>query len=75
MPMYDYICECGKEFEALQRMDDRMTATCDCGEQARMVISPVRCSLDGTDPDFPGEYQKWERKRKQHMSIERKQEE
>ena len=74
MPTYSYRCDCGNEFDTMQRMDDRATCVCECGQTANMIITPVRVKLDGTDPDFPGEYQKWERKRKQHMAVERKRE-
>lgn len=75
MPLYEYSCDCGKRFEAVQKMADRVSATCACGEQARQVISAVRCKLDGTDPDFPGEYLRWARVRKQHMAVLKKREE
>jgi len=75
MPIYSYRCNCGNEFDHMQRMDDRLQAECpECNEQAKQMITPVRCKLDGTDPDFPGEYMKWERKRSQHMAQERKRE-
>ena len=76
MPLYSYRCDCGNEFDAMQSMDVRANAECpECKQTAPQVITPVRCQLDGTDPDFPGEYQKWARKRRQHMAVERKREE
>lgn len=32
-----------------------------CGEEAVRIISPIRCSLDGTSGDFPGASIKWAR--------------
>ena len=40
MPLYEYRCECGQEFEALKRMDDRHNADCpECKKPATLAIS------------------------------------
>jgi len=65
MPIYDMLCNKGHRFERNLRIEYRHDEVeCpECGEAAHMIISPVRSKLDGTDPSFPGEYLKWERKR------------
>jgi ribosomal protein S27E len=30
-----------------------------CGGEAKRIISPVRCKLEGVSGDFPGEAMKW----------------
>jgi len=52
MPVYEYKCECGYEFEDLNRISQRHQAEClRCGKMAKMRISPVR--LD-PNMDTPG---------------------
>jgi putative FmdB family regulatory protein len=39
MPLYDYQCACGKQFEAYCPLNENSdTANCDCGGQARKVF-------------------------------------
>ena len=74
MPLYDYSCDCGP-FEALNKVEQRSFAQCPkCGKVCKMKISAPHVRLDGTDPDFPGEWAKWEKKREQKMKVERKRE-
>jgi len=42
MPIYDYECgSCGEEFEALQAIADRKTASCvECGSIAKLFFKP-----------------------------------
>ena len=52
MPVYEYKCECGNEFEDLNRMSERHRAECiRCGKFADMVVSAPRidpnCDLPG----------------------------
>ncbi len=54
---------CGNVQEEFGYLDD--TFRCgSCGGEAKRIISPIRCSLDGASGDFPGEAMKWE---KRHM--------
>ena len=66
MPIYDAICTDGHKFEKMLKMDERhISLECpECGCSARTIISAVRSKLDGTNPDFPGAYMKWENDRK-----------
>jgi predicted nucleic acid-binding Zn ribbon protein len=53
-------------------MSDRLSATCpSCGAEAKFQISAPRIALDGTDPAFPGAWDKWEKKREQKLKEER----
>lgn len=65
MPIYDANCTAGHKFEKLLPMDKRHNVLIcpECGEDAHIIISPVRSALDGTDPSLPGAYLSWERKR------------
>lgn len=41
MPLYDYSCECGAEFEAQRTIAERAKAECpECGLSARKIIKP-----------------------------------
>lgn len=42
MPLYTYRCECGHQFEDLQRMSERHQAQClHCGKFAKLKIEPT----------------------------------
>jgi Zn finger protein HypA/HybF involved in hydrogenase expression len=54
--------DCGEVHEEFGRLDD--TFRCgSCGGEAKRIISPVKCSLEGTSGDFPGAAIKWARDR------------
>lgn len=56
----DYRCsECKEEFEAYAKLTEEVR--CKCGGQSKRLISPVKCSLEGTSGDFPGAAYKWKR--------------
>jgi hypothetical protein len=46
---------------------------CDCGLEAKRIISPVRISLDGTDPVFVSAYDKWAKRHEDKQKQEAKQ--
>lgn len=47
MPLYDYKCKCGKQFESFFLMsDDSSTASCSCGKTARKVYSAPSLKTD-----------------------------
>lgn len=73
MIIFDFVCSCGGKAEKLVSSDTYEINCTQCGGTAKRVISTPRIALDGTDSSFPGEYQKWERKRKQKMAQEAKQ--
>jgi len=75
VPTYEYICdECDSVHTQIRAIDDRLRdSTCPhCQGQACYIVSAPMTKLDGTDPSFPGEWNKWEKKREQVMKQERK---
>jgi len=49
MPFYEYRCERGHTFEALQRMSDDPVAVCtNCGEPVQRVLQPVAVHFKGS---------------------------
>ena len=51
---------CGNVQEEFGYLDD--TFRCgSCGGEAKRIISPVKCTLEGVSGDFPGAAMKWER--------------
>jgi len=62
MILFDLQCpKCSKVFEAYLKSHESESPCPDCGTNAHTIISPVRSKLDGTDPGFPGAYDKWAR--------------
>ena len=59
--LVDFRCENTKEvYEKL--VDSKIrTIRCACGGEAKRLISPVKCQLDGTSDGFPGAHYKWTR--------------
>ena len=58
--LFDAKCAtCNNVFEAFGYLND--TVGCSCGGEAKRIISPIRCQLDGTSGDFPGAAYKWQR--------------
>lgn len=39
MPLYEYRCSCGKEFEALRPIAQRDDVVCSCGQKPTKLIS------------------------------------
>lgn len=58
--IFDVKCkDCDKVTEVFGYLDD--TFECECGGEAKHVISPVRCKLNGSSGDFPRAARRWER--------------
>jgi PHP family Zn ribbon phosphoesterase len=58
--IFDARCSsCDTVFETFDRLDAMVR--CDCGGEAKRIISPVRSLLDGASGDFPGAAIKWTR--------------
>lgn len=75
MPIYDYKCEnCNLIFEKIVPIAERDNKrVCpECGGTCSHIVSPVNFSLDGCSGDFPTEYDRWWKKRRQKLNIERK---
>jgi hypothetical protein len=58
--LFDFKCAQGHVEEQMVK-STMTTSKCSCGLDSKRVISPVRFKLDGTDPGFPGAYDKWGR--------------
>jgi predicted nucleic acid-binding Zn ribbon protein len=59
--IYDARCtSCGNVDEVFGKKGDAVRCTV-CSSESQALISPVRCSLDGTSGDFPGAAIKWAR--------------
>jgi hypothetical protein len=55
--LIDLICDkCGEQTE---RFIAETSVKCHCGGVARKIIGMPRIALDGTDPGFPGAYDRW----------------
>ena len=49
MPIYEYRCEKGHNFEVMQRMSDDPVATCEvCGAPVQRVFHPVAVHFKGS---------------------------
>jgi len=49
VPIYEYRCENGHQFEVMQRMSDEDISACDeCAAPARRVFSPVAIHFKGS---------------------------
>ena len=68
----DFHCDnCGADHERF--IDSGIsTVTCDCGGTASRVVGMPRVALDGTDPGFPGAYEKWARIREDNARSKKK---
>ena len=47
MPLYEYKCECGFEFERTGKVEDSVQACPQCGKKARRQISQCSFHLKG----------------------------
>ena len=67
----DYKCEsCGKVQE--RYIDSTiLVVSCECGKEAHKSMVIPMVALDGTNPDFPGAYNKWANVREQNLKVKR----
>jgi putative FmdB family regulatory protein len=60
--LLDFKCTvCTHRHEALVDSDVRVSECPECGAEAKRVISPVRCNLEGISGHFPDAAEKWKR--------------
>ncbi|NNE35465.1 MAG: hypothetical protein HKN13_09520 [Rhodothermales bacterium] len=59
MPIYSYVCDCGREFEARKSVEDRNFCECLCGEIAGKAITTCAFHLDPVSGDFPTRTATW----------------
>lgn len=65
----DFKCRtCGEVTERFIQNNIEQT-TCPCGGLADRMIGMPTVALDGTNPDFPGAYDKWARIREDNAKI------
>jgi hypothetical protein len=70
--MYDFKCSEEHITEGYVAYETT-TISCSCGKVANRIISPVRVSLDGTDPIYVAAYDKWAKRHEDKQKQEAKQ--
>ena len=70
--MYDFQCEEEHITEGYVAYETT-TISCSCGKVANRIISPVRVSLDGTDPIYVAAYDRWAKRHEDKQKQEAKQ--
>ena len=75
MPRRIYDFKCNSCNEVFEKYADTSVALsrCECGGEAKRLISTSMIKLDGTTGDFPGAALKWDKKREEKLRLERKQ--
>jgi putative FmdB family regulatory protein len=69
---FDFRCtECKHTFEDFVKPDAKPPCP-ECSSTTKRLISAPTIALPGTDPDFPGEYSKWEKKRRAKSAEDKK---
>jgi hypothetical protein len=69
--LYDF--KCSQEHITEGFVDyETTTISCSCGEESKRIISPVRISLDGTDPTYVSAYDKWAKRHEDKQKQEAK---
>lgn len=59
MPIFDYYCKsCDEVTETIAKPEDMLTCNA-CGTPLKRLITGTSFRLDGTDPDFPTEWDRW----------------
>jgi hypothetical protein len=70
--MYDFKCSEEHITEGYVAYETT-TISCGCGKVANRIISPVRVSLDGTDPIYVAAYDRWAKRHEDKQKQEAKQ--
>ena len=71
--LYDFECavkSCKHVFEDLVDGGLRMSVCPKCGGPGYQILSAPKFQLNGTDPGFPGAYDKWARDRSKRAAKE-----
>lgn len=68
----DFVCTHCNSTQERYVTDEVNAVPCDCGETAFRVVSAPRVALDGTNPDFPGAYDRWARIREENARVKAK---
>ena len=71
--MFEFVCDTCGVFD--RYIDSALhTAECDCGSTGKRIISAPAVRLDGTDPSFPGAYERWAKIREDNARIKARKE-
>lgn len=70
--IFEFRCKSGHTFEKLAYPETFEMLCVECSDPAQRVISPVRCSLDGTSGDFPTASDRWARMHEQGGRVANK---
>ena len=71
--MRDFLCEhCGIEEERFIDASITQIPCPECGHTMIRLIGMPRVALDGTDPGFPGAYDRWAKIREDNAAEKRK---
>jgi len=66
----DFVCsDCGQRVEKLVDVEYRTIECPECQGNAVQQMGMPTVRLDGTDPSFPGAYEKWARIREDNARI------
>ena len=69
---FGFRCCCGNVFDDLVKPDVHSAPCPECGKDGKRLVSTPTIGLSGTDPDFPGAYDKWEKTQKQMKAQDKK---
>ena len=70
MILYDFWCKhCKASFEAFAKIKEMRKDCPHCGKPAGRCLSTPRIKLDGCDPAFSTEWDKWAKKHEQAARI------
>lgn len=71
--MYDFRCNDGHVTEHYCSYEVQEMSCPICSKSAVRIVSPVRISLDGTDPIYVSAYDKWAKRHEDKQKQEAKQ--
>ena len=66
--LFDFKCPNGHITEEL--VESETAIQCSCGLEAKRILSPIRCQLEGLTGHFPGAHIKWAKKHEQAAKLE-----
>ncbi len=73
LTLYDFRCNtCNRKFEEMVNPSIHSVNCTYCGGASKRLVSTPTIKLPGTDPGFPGAYDKWEKTQRQKRQIEKR---
>ena len=67
--LFDFKCSNGHITEEL--VESETAIQCSCGLEAKRILSPIRCSLEGLTGHFPDAHAKWAKRHEQGTKLAR----